>query len=75
MYVPGVVARGQKYATVYNIHLFHIFLCFVQAKQPQGFVFWINVTIITVFSIGGLLAAIGSIREIAMHAQTYDLFH
>ncbi len=47
----------------------------LQAKQPQGITFWINVAIIVVFSVGGLLAAVGSIRQIAMHAQTYDLFH
>ncbi len=47
----------------------------LQAKQPQGITFWINIAIIVVFSVGGLLAAVGSIRQIAMHAQTYDLFH
>jgi hypothetical protein len=47
----------------------------LQAKQPQGITFWINITIIVVFSVGGLLAAVGSIRQIAMHARTYDLFH
>ena len=49
--------------------------CVMQAKRPQGIIFWVNVTIIVVYSIGGLLAAIGSIRQIVIHAQTYDLFH
>ncbi len=47
----------------------------LQAKKPQGITFWINIAIIVVFSVGGLLAAVGSIRQIVMHAQTYDLFH
>ena len=47
----------------------------LQAKQPKGITFWINIAIIVVFSTGGLLAAVGSIRQIAMHARTYDLFH
>ena len=47
----------------------------LQAKQPKGVTFWINIAIIVVFSTGGLLAAVGSIRQIAMHARTYDLFH
>ncbi len=59
----------------------HQYVCLIrasyllQAKQPQGITFWINIAIIVVFSVGGLLAAVGSIRQIAMHAQTYDLFH
>lgn len=47
----------------------------LQARQPQGIVFWVNVLIIVVYSLGGLLAAVGSIRQIILHSRTYNLFH
>lgn len=47
----------------------------MQAKRPQGPALWANYGIIVVFSLGGTLAAIGSLRQIGMHARTYNLFH
>lgn len=47
----------------------------IKARQPQGIVFWVNVLIIVVYSLGGLLAAVGSIRQIILHSRTYNLFH
>ena len=47
----------------------------MQVKRPQGPALWANYGIIVVFSLGGTLAAIGSLRQIGMHARTYNLFH
>lgn len=47
----------------------------LQARQPQGVVYWANIAIIFVYSLGGLLAAVGSVRQIVMHARTYNLFN
>ncbi|KAL3150737.1 hypothetical protein ABBQ32_000519 [Trebouxia sp. C0010 RCD-2024] len=47
----------------------------IKARKPQGIVFWVNIMIIVVYSLGGLLAAVGSIRQIVLHARTYNLFH
>ena len=52
-----------------------VLVVLLQARQPQGIVFWANIAIIVVYSLGGLLAAVGSVRQIGMHARTYNLFH
>ena len=47
----------------------------MQVKQPQGLALWANYGIIVVYAIGGSLAAVGSLRQIIIHARTYNLFH
>ena len=43
----------------------------VQARKPRGVELWFNIGLMTVYGVAGILAAIGSIHNIIMHANEY----
>ncbi|CAA0823283.1 GABA transporter 1 [Striga hermonthica] len=42
--------------------------------SKRGFIFWLNTTIASVFSVLGVIAAVAAVRQISLDAQTYRLF-
>ena len=44
-----------------------------QATKPRGLELWLNCCIIVVFTVGGVLAGIGSVRNIIVHAKDYHV--
>lgn len=43
----------------------------VQARKPRGVELWLNITMMSVYGVAGVLAAIGSIHNIVLHANEY----
>ena len=44
-----------------------------QATKPKGVVLWLNCCIIVMFTVGGVLAGVGSVRNIVVHAKDYNV--
>lgn len=44
-----------------------------QATKPKGLELWLNCCIIAMFTVGGVLAGIGSVRNIVVHAKDYHV--
>jgi len=43
----------------------------VQARKPRGVELWFNIALMVVYGVAGVLAAIGSIHNIILHANEY----
>ncbi|KAK9815636.1 hypothetical protein WJX72_007252 [[Myrmecia] bisecta] len=48
-------------------------ILYIKSERPTGFKLWLNVVIVAVFVILGLLAGVGSVRQIAVHAKNYHI--
>lgn len=46
-------------------------ILFVQAREPRGVELWLNIALMGTYGVAGVLAAIGSIHNIVLHANEY----
>lgn len=47
-------------------------ICVVlQATKPKGLELWFNIALMVVYGVAGVLAAIGSVYNIIVHAHDY----
>lgn len=70
---PCALTLQNTLAGTCNVSALHGCVVCSQATKPKGLELWLNRCIIVTFTVGGVLAGVGSVRNIIVHAKDYHV--